>query len=138
MVAYSFAPQFRLSVESGSKSQTVRAPRKRHAQPGEQVQLYTAMRTKYCRKLVDPDPVCTACSPIEILVTTQHPERIASITIDDRQLTDEEIEHFAFADGFNAYLDRSARLDMGSFWLNHHGQGRFRGFLIEWAEIAQP
>lgn len=138
MVAYSFAPQFREPVALGLKTQTVRAPRKRHARPGEPIQLYTAMRTKYCRKLVDPDPICTSCTEIEIVVTVQHPELIASIKVGDDELSLAEIEFFAIADGFRKTLLSTARQNMGKFWLQTHGQGRFTGVLIEWPkpEIA--
>lgn len=138
MVAYSFAQQFRQAVALGLKTQTVRADRKRHAQPGERVQLYAAMRTKHCCKLVDPDPWCIGVNSIEIMVTRQNPEIIGSIAIADTELTDEEIEHFAFADGFNADIDRSARRDMGLFWLKTHGEGLFTGVLIQWAEASSP
>lgn len=58
MVAYSFHRMFAPDVEAMIKRQTVRAHRKRHARIGEPVQLYTGMRTKQCRKLVIPDPIC--------------------------------------------------------------------------------
>lgn len=140
MVAYSFAPQFRDLVASGIKTQTVRADRKRHARPGEPLQLYAAMRTKYCRKLVTPDPVVTRVRPIQIIVTVQHVDLIASIAFDDTEvLNADEIEAFANADGFPA-LPGFARRKMGDFWLKAHGQGRFRGVLIEWTrpEITHP
>lgn len=140
MVAYSFAPMFRQSVAMGVKTQTVRATRSRHAKPGERVQLYTGMRTKYCRKLVDADPVCTDITDIEIVVTVGHPEFIASITLGGRELSDDEVEQFAIADGFTPGLLHTARWQMGDFWLYKHGQCRFRGVVIKWAkpEIAQP
>lgn len=133
MVAYSFAPQFRQSVALGLKTQTVRAARVRHAKPGERLQLYTGMRTKYCRKLIDIDPVCTDITDIEIVVTIQHPKVIASIRLGGRDLSDDEIEQFARADGFQANFLRTARAAMGEFWLDNHGQCRFRGVVIKWA-----
>ena len=132
MVAYSFAPQFRQAVALGLKTQTVRAPRTRHAKVGERLQLYTGMRTKYCRKLLDCDPVCVDLTDIEIVVTVQHPELIASIAVGGRSLSDDEIEQFAIADGFQANFLRTARAEMGDFWLRHHGQCRFRGVVIKW------
>jgi hypothetical protein len=69
MVAYSFKKQFIAPILSGvfgvaaglplppgenyfPKRQTIRAiGKRRHARPGEMIQLYTAMRTKQCRKL---------------------------------------------------------------------------------------
>jgi hypothetical protein len=56
MPAYNFQKQFAPLVQSGEKRQTIRTLGKRsHAQPGNKLQLYTGMRTKQCRKLVDPD-----------------------------------------------------------------------------------
>ncbi len=68
MVAYNFQKEFSSDVETGKKRQTIRAHRKdgRHAKPGDKLQLYTGMRTKSCRKLVDPDPTCTSTEEITI------------------------------------------------------------------------
>ncbi len=59
MVAYSFDRRFVPAIVSGAKRQTIRAHRARHARPGETLQLYTGMRTRQCRKIVERDPVCT-------------------------------------------------------------------------------
>ena len=57
MVAYSFQPGFAAEIIAGRKTQTIRNPRKRHAMPGEHLQLFTGMRTRYCKKII-PDPLC--------------------------------------------------------------------------------
>jgi hypothetical protein len=147
MVAYSFAPEFREQVAELTKCQTVRANRKRHAFPGEAVQLYTAMRTKHCRKLVDTDPVCTTVRPIEIHISRLVDELVASIAINGRPLDRIEIEAFATADGFDpdvfdwyrasrapsgAAFPKTARANMGLFWFVTHGEGRFEGVVITW------
>ncbi len=137
MVAYSFAPQFREQVSLLVKRQTVRAPRKRHARPGEPVQLYTAMRTRHCRKLVDHDPTCISVTPIEIAVSSLIDELIASIVVDGIPLARDEIEAFARDDGFAPELhDRTARFNMGAFWAQTHGYGNFSGVLIKWEPSA--
>lgn len=60
MPAYNFQKQFAPLVESGQKRQTIRAiGKRRHARPGESLQLYTGQRTKACRKLISPDPVAS-------------------------------------------------------------------------------
>lgn len=68
MVAYNFQMQFADDVATGSKRQTIRAHRKdnRHAKPGDKLQLYTGMRTKACRKLIQEDPVCISSEGINI------------------------------------------------------------------------
>lgn len=141
MVAYSFKPFFAPQIETRAKTQTVRANRRRHARPGEALQLFVGMRTRNCRKLFGIDPTCLFVSPINIQTNTLV-GGIASIEIDGRVLHRDEIEAFAQADGFapehiNA-LDcgmtgKTARENMGRFWLDNHGAGSFQGVLIGWA-----
>lgn len=141
MVAYSFAPQFADQVASLTKRQTVRADRKRHARPGEPVQLYAGMRTRQCRKLVDIDPVYVDVRPIEIDFycdwLDNHPQwsaYICYLSIDGKALTDAEIEAFAEADGFNPdrLNDGLSARRMAKFWAKHHGLGGFAGVVINW------
>jgi hypothetical protein len=52
MVAYSFKPRFEMPIVTLRKTGTIRAHgRRRHARPGERLQLYTGMRTRSCRLL---------------------------------------------------------------------------------------
>lgn len=136
MVAYSFNSRFHDAVSSGEKTQTVRAFRKRHARVGEPVQLYAGMRTKHCRKLVDPDPICTAVKTVEleiVPISVANPSpRLAAMLIDGRALSGAEIEVFALADGFKATAHTTARQRMGRFWAMSHGYGTFEGVLIQW------
>jgi hypothetical protein len=136
MVAYSFNQMFHADVESLNKRQTVRAHRKRHAHPHEPVQLYAGMRTRYCRKLVTPDPICTSLSEVQIVVTRNIFQRIRAIEINGISLNDEEIEAFAIEDGFKVSPGATARDRMGRFWSINHGPGLFSGVLIKW-EPAQ-
>ncbi|MGY0779836.1 S49 family peptidase [Azospirillum argentinense] len=77
MVAYSFRPRFIDPILAGlepgpllpgMKRQTIRGASggKRHARPGELVQLYTGMRTRQCRKLGEGR--CVAAEPVTLLV----------------------------------------------------------------------
>ncbi|MBX3580808.1 MAG: ASCH domain-containing protein [Rhizobiaceae bacterium] len=147
MVAYFFAPQFRGQVAALTKLQTVRADRRRHARPGEAVQLYAGMRTKHCVKLVDPDPICVSVHSIEISTTPLLDEFIAAISIDGVPLDRDGIEAFARADGFapehfgehrfpakgdGALVPATARYWMGWWWMRTHNAGRFEGVLIKW------
>jgi hypothetical protein len=132
MVALSFKGQFAGPIVAGTKRQTVRMQRKRPPRVGEMLQLYTAMRTKHCRKIV-PDVPCTEVFMALIKVDANHPERIASIAFHgDDLLLDHEIERFAVADGFTASEGCSARRAMGNFWMRHHGPGDFIGHVIRW------
>lgn len=121
MVAYSFKGRFAEAVTSGRKTQTIRAPRKRHARPGEPVQLYTAMRTKQCRKLADA--VCTEVRAIDL----------------DFSCNTIVIEGIGKLDHISA-LDNIARLDGFASWDEMKGfwpdATFFSGVLIMWDHLA--
>lgn len=135
MTAYNFQQQFVPAVERLDKRQTIRGPRKRHARPGESVQLYTGMRHKSCRKLVDPDPVCTAVNRIAIYINRNHPYLIENIIVKSELLDADAMEAFARADGFDPDdfpFGPSARGAMGLWFLKTHGEGKFTGVVIKW------
>lgn len=64
MVAYSFKARFCAPIDLETKGGTIRNDRKRHARPGEELQLYYAMRTKQCRLL--RRPTCLGVLPIRL------------------------------------------------------------------------
>lgn len=135
MVAYSFAPQFVEPIASQHKCQTVRGLRKRHARVGERIQLYTAMRTRHCRKIIEADPLCIAVDDIWMWIEYRSPELVKAISINSVPLCDDEIEAFAVADGFGgALVDGFARRRMGAFWVEKHLDGalgmEFEGVVI--------
>lgn len=123
MVAYSFNARFEEPIRAGWKTQTIRAGRARHARPGEMLQLFVAMRTKNCRKIV-ADVRCTEVMAVEI--------RFRPSGLIERIETDLvpvlDLDAFAQRDGF---VDLS---EMSAFWRATHGlQAAFHGVLIEWA-----
>jgi len=121
MVAYSFKKRFAPLIADGRKTQTIRAGRARHARVGELVQLYVGMRTSGCLKII-PDPVCVAVSQIEIHIA---PHLITYAVVDGQIITISD--QFAILDGFeNAN-------DMHRFWIDTHGEGVFRGVVIDWS-----
>ncbi|MBF0375797.1 MAG: ASCH domain-containing protein [Alphaproteobacteria bacterium] len=63
-MAYSFKARFADPIETGQKRQTIRKDRRRHARPGETIQLYTAQRTIHCRLI--GTATCVAVHRIEI------------------------------------------------------------------------
>lgn len=141
MVAYSFKKFFSPQISQRYKTQTVRGYRLRHARPGDDLQLYEGMRTKFCRKILTPDPVCASVSPIVIETSPARDDFIRSIEVGGIRLNSDDIEEFARADGFaperiNAItldLDgKTARQNMGAFWRANHAGGRFNGVLITW------
>lgn len=134
MVAYSFQKRFAPQIIAGTKRQTIRLPRKRHARPGEKVQLFTGMRTRHCKKII-PDPFCTVVLPISIRLNAG---RIVEVDLgtwaSGRWTQIACLDMFARQDGFEN-LD-----DMSEFWARAHGDiEHFDGVLICWYphEIAE-
>jgi hypothetical protein len=125
MVAYNFKSQFAPLVESGQKRQTIRVLGKRRPpMPGEPLQLYTGMRTKQCRKLLDPDPLCVSVMPIHI--------NNGKVTLDGRILNAERVFELAQSDGFSSIVDFLL------FLKDTHGLP-FQGVLIQWQlRLAEP
>ena len=117
MVAYNFQARFAPMVEDGRKRQTIRALRKdgRHAKVGDALQLYTGMRTKACRKLVDPDPTCVSASPVVIDENGIAGPNLVGIAPDQ----------FALDDGFSCFDEMRA-------WLRETHGLPFHGVLIDW------
>lgn len=137
MVAYSFKQFFAAQIDAGVKRQTVRADRKRHARPGEMLQLYTGMRTRNCQK-IGPDRICIG---VERIIIERRAVEITGIEINGARLSADEIEEFSRTDGFDPdHLKGAAGLDshlaswnMAMFWsLNHPGDQTFEGVLIRW------
>lgn len=129
MVAYSFSPRFIEPIRQGMKTQTIRAiGQRRHARPGELLQLYSGMRTPHCTRIL-PDTPCLEVMLVEIQFRA---DEIARITTDGVPVRD--LDGFAIRDGF------ADAVDMWGFWRDHHPeatQSVFRGVLIEWARPAE-
>lgn len=131
MVAYSFQSRFIEPLTSGHpatgvvKCQTIRAPRKRHARPGERLQLYAGMRTRHCRLITTRE--CSDVRPIRILIPH------ARVQVDGwPDLTHgNALDAFAQNDGF-LHWD-----EMAAFWRSMHPAASdpemcFEGVLIQW------
>ncbi len=143
MVAYSFKAQFAEPILGGTKRQTIRANRKRHARPGELMQLYTGMRTRNYRLLMNPR--CVAVFPVVIQPDCAfvgagypgpaHGETRAAAEFGIGQLAEglfiaPHLDSFARADGFSCWEG------MKNFWFarNPRVQQRdiFVGTLLAW------
>jgi hypothetical protein len=136
MVAYSFKARFAEPIIAGTKCQTIRAPRKRHARPGEALQLYTGMRTKQCRKLLDVDPICTFVTPVQLCFDrTGHFLKSTIVWYEIPVRGIEQQNKFAQADGFTTVHE------MAEFWFATHARGtkriEFDGILIQWEPEEQ-
>lgn len=136
MVAYNFQKRFSHLVEYGQKRQTIRPERKRHAKTGEFLQLYTGMRSKHCRKLVTPDPVCLGVTKILLHTFSlySHEGEIRRegygiyynfADLGTKILTEAEIEKLAIADGFGSSQE------FFEFFVTHYGLP-FSGVIVKW------
>lgn len=124
MVAYSFKKRFEVPILGGTKLHTIRAHRKRHARTGEELQLYTGMRTLQCRLLARA--ICQSTERIKIDVDggSVHFCRQAET------ITGGELDAFASRDGFTDWQD------MQAFWRAEHPSiSVFDGVLITWAGL---
>lgn len=135
MVAYSFKARFAGPIEARTKLHTLRNQRKRHAQVGEALQLYTGMRTKACRLVARE--TCTqligvtldfswAGAPVSVFEIAElipgEPRRVGPLVpIDD-------VAAFALADGFASFGV------MARWWWATHKVRRWSGILIGWGE----
>jgi hypothetical protein len=140
MVAYSFKQRFVEPIRAGlgtasepharPKLQTIRADRRRHARPGEQLQLYRGMRTKAC--FLIGRAVCRDARPIYIEI--ECPLVAIGDGAERRLITvRSELDIFAQEDGFGSYEE------FALFWYeNHHPtMNDFRGVLIRWAPLPK-
>lgn len=136
MVAYSFNKRFvdpirvglskvPLSFDCAPKRQTIRAiGKRRHARPGETLQMYHGMRTKQCFKIGEAR--CTTASAIYFDF------RCGLLQIDDRprrKHVTAELDEFARSDGFADWIE------MKQFWQEEHDAVSFSGVLIKWEPL---
>lgn len=128
MVAYSFQAQFIDPIRSGRKRQTVRAiGKRRHARPGDQLQLYTGMRTRSCR--LQARAVCADVQPIRIEFSTMYPGDVVRIG-DGPRIWQGDLDPFAQSDGFDSWQA------MRDFWSKHHPHVlQFYGVIIFWKDM---
>ena len=123
MVAYSFKQRFIEPIRAGTKCQTIRADRKRHARPGEQLQLYSGMRTKHCQLIGRAE--CLSVWPVTLILREEH-----GVVLENFRETYRNIDAFARADGFRDWAELAA------FWSeNHPGFEIFDGVLIRWGDL---
>lgn len=117
MPALNFQARFADLVESGEKRQTIRALRKdgRDPKPGDTLYLYTGMRTKACRKLLEAE--CRSARPVTILDV--------GVCLGDDLPRRAERESLARADGFDT------ESEMVRWFQKTHGLP-FKGLLIRW------
>lgn len=147
MVAYSFQRQFVTPIQVGlglqqtipgtvyvPKRQTIRAVgKRRHARPGETLQLYRGMRTRQCFKIGDAR--CVEAGEIELVFGARPSVLIRGETraevVTHFVSSPDGLDDFARADGF---ADWAA---MVAFWVEQHGPLReFFGVIVYWEPLS--
>jgi hypothetical protein len=118
MPAFNFKKQFAADVESRKKRQTIRAKRKdgRNPHVGDELYLYTGMRTKSCRKLGEE-----ICKFVHQITIDEH----GHININGEWLPGYEELVFIYDDGFKNAADFTP------FFRKEHGLP-FEGLLYKW------
>ncbi len=121
MPSLNFQPRFAPLVESGEKTQTIRAYRKDGRDPkvGDTLYLYTGMRTKKCRKL--GEGVVKSVRTFEI--------KPPGFVVDGKFLGLREARKIAQDDGFEDAIE------MAVWFAKFHGLP-FAGLLIRWRKTA--
>lgn len=132
MVAYNFKAGFIPAIQTREKQQTIRLPRKRHARPGEALQLFTGPRMKPLRLGA---AVCEASRLIRLDFAAHTVELDDAITIAD----EDALHAFAIKDGFRPPERIATRVTpweyMARWWATTHpGQPVFGGVLTVWGE----
>lgn len=115
MPALNFAPQFAEAVENGTKRMTIRTIRKRPIEAGQNLQLYTGLRTKRARLL--RRAVCREVRPVLI--------GDYEVEIGGVRQTLSLIECLAFNDGFHTVSEFLG-------WFRDHYGLPFLGVQILW------
>jgi hypothetical protein len=118
MVAFNFQPDFAPLIVAGTKRQTIRQTAR--AKPGDRLQLYTGQRTKACRKLIDPDPICTLVDYCAI-----RPDYL-TLGWTAKHENNGDADDFARRDGFADYED------LLGWFTKTYGTPYFVGYVHVW------
>jgi hypothetical protein len=126
MGLYNFKPQFLPMILDGTKTHTIRAPRKGSQDvPGNTMHLYTGLRTKKAKLLGR-----FKCAKVEAIQISSRvsfnpsgTDSPAVVWVDGSMLHDDEMEQLARRDGFRHMTE------MMDFW---KGRLPFKGFIFHW------
>jgi len=121
MPAYNFKSFLVPSILNGEKIQTIRKSRQRPTKAGDALYLYTGMRTKVCKKIMD-----AICISVESIVIDEKTD----IYLGGRCLYESAKESFAWRDGFRPL--GYCFSNMLEFFQKTYGLP-FKGELIKWS-----
>ncbi len=133
MPVLNFKPQFVPYILDGTKLHTIRAKRKRPIKPGDRLFLYTGLRQKGAKLLME-----TSCSSVEnidiFILSGDMKTGHLVIRVQNRPLDADEQARLAWLDGFRpprSTMDNPGNsMDlMMQFW---NGRLPFNGQIIYW------
>lgn len=120
-----FKKQFAPKILDGSKQFTIRNPRKREPKIGEQLHMYTGLRTKHTEKITSEHKL-TGIQLVDILIRRETtvgglPVRVKNayyvkIKVDGRELSDLEQRRFFVSDGFKSIYE------FADYWIDQLGE----------------
>lgn len=126
MVAYNFQSRFETSILAGRKIGTIRAVgRRRHARPGEALQLYLGQRSPRCRLIATAR--CLSVDPIHLSIRSAFISRDGVLVGDGADRYEvEDLDAFARGDGFADWGD------LTSFFSGRRGLAPWVGVWVRW------
>lgn len=131
MPSLNFQERFAALIESGQKCQTIRPVRKNPIRAGNNLYLFTGLRTRNCNNIITP-----VSKPYNSRKTGKHSEYVICKSVGKIEITEEDykpdtclryndIYELALADGFECITD------FINFLKKHYGLP-FEGVLIKW------
>lgn len=121
-----FKKQFAPKILDGSKKFTIRNPRKREPKIGEQLHMYTGLRTKHTEKITSEHSL-KGIQLVDLFISKSNTdlggypevtksELVLKIRVDSRELEIEEAMEFVKADGFDSVFL------FADYWIKEQGQ----------------
>jgi hypothetical protein len=95
-----FKPRFREPILNLTKVFTMRGERKVEPKIGETLYMYTGLRTPHCKLITNKEKLFSK-QDVEIGIISEDNIITIGIVVDERQLTEDEIEEFVKWDGFH-------------------------------------
>jgi hypothetical protein len=129
MGLYNFKAQFVPFILDGTKTHTIRAPRRYPSKPGDTLYLYTGLRQKGARRLMLA--TCVRVERIDIIAIG--PGKPARVFVEHERLSRDECDQLAYRDGFRDSGGRGSFAQMMQFW---EGRLPFTGQIIHWRAEA--
>lgn len=107
-----FKPRFEEPILLGTKVFTLRSRRKNLPKIGERLFMYSGLRTENCKKISDRETLMGMQEAMVYISRNANAEIKISISVDNRMLSESEIDDFVKFDGFRD------RKDFANYWID--------------------